>query len=73
MPPAARVVEGEWQKGRAAADDAVFERVWRERQTYANEAQSLSPDARRAIHAYRDQAAFFDRPAPSRSRIDFYA
>ena len=72
--PAERVVEGEWQKGHDAAGDTLFERVWRQRQTYANERTPLPPDTQRAIDAYRDQSTFFDRrTAVNAPTIDYYA
>lgn len=73
--PAERVVEGEWQKrGGAAAGDSVFERVWRARREGEAAQHPLPPEARRAIDAYRDQAAFFDRRASIlAARVDYYA
>lgn len=72
--PAERVVEGEWQKHGGVAGDSPFERVWRARREGETAQHPLPPEARRAIDAYRDQAAFFDRRASSSVvRVDYYA
>ena len=61
--PAERVVEGEWQKGRAAGDP--FERL---------RGSSVKPEAQRAIDAYRAQAMAFDARLPlNTGRVDYYA
>lgn len=67
--PAERVVEGEWQKGRVG--DEFFERVWRQRRAEGHGSVGPLPaDVRRAIDAYRDQAA---SSGPRAAAIDYYA
>ena len=78
-PPVERVVEGEWLKGRAdGAADNLFERVWRQRRADSGGESFREPAspqaAQRAIDAYLDQAAQFERRGAGRSaRVDYYA
>ncbi len=77
-PPVERVVEGEWLKGRVAAEDNLFDRIGRQRRADtggdAPREPASSREAQRAINAYLDQAAQFEwRAAGPSARVDYYA